>query len=100
MKITKAQLTKALQALEDNEKEWCLLDSLGPEGTAEWLWEALGQFRKEERDHRVVFTAEGTLSRHMDASGLSADDYTIEIKSKTDEYFDVLSPKITRMEIR
>lgn len=103
MKIRKKHLDKAVQALEDNEarENDCIFDRLGPQEISAWLWMALKQFSAEEEDHRVVFTAEGTISRSQDVSGLSPDEYQQPVIAHAFHAdFDIKNIRITKMEVR
>jgi hypothetical protein len=101
VKITKKHLRKALQALEDNEISG--LEGFGVDELSELLWMALSTIlskEKKSRDHRVTLKVEALLSGLADPEEIDVTDYGIKIVSNVDAAFDMLSPHITRMEIR
>ena len=102
MKITRKLLREALEALEDNEISG--LEGLGADELSGLLWMALKTIlshEKEPRDHKVTLQVEALLSGLIsDPEEIDVTDYGVRIVSNIDKAFDMISPRITKMEIR
>jgi hypothetical protein len=103
MKITRKLLERAVEAVEENEGPEFLGD-LDSSQLAYMLWSALRSIQAREQespDHKVTLKVEALLSGLIgDPEKIDISDYGIRIVSNVDEIFDMISPKITRMEIR
>jgi hypothetical protein len=103
VKITKKLLEKAVEAVEDNEGPEFLGD-LDSTQLTYMLWTALKSILSKEEaapDHKVTLKIEGLLSGLIgDPETIDISDYGVKVVSNVDVLFDVMDPKITKMEIR
>lgn len=103
MKITRKLLGRAVEAVEENGGPEFLGD-LDSSQLTYMLWNALRSIlskEEEPRDHKVTLKVEALLSGLIvNPEEIDISDYGIKIVSNVDLLFDMISPKITRMEIR
>jgi hypothetical protein len=96
VKITRELLKKAVEAVDENDA----LEDIDPVELPDMLWMALRTVQSSEADYKVIMTIEGTIPRAYDVSGLSPEDYGVEISSFTDLHLDIINPHITKLEVR
>jgi hypothetical protein len=100
VKITRELLKKAVEAVDENDA----LEDIDPVELPDMLWMALKSIlshEQEPRDHKVTLRVEALLSGLItDPEEIDVTDYGVRIVSNVDEAFDMISPRITRMEIR
>lgn len=101
MKITRKDLERAAEALEENDMQiWADSD---PSQVAGMLWSALKNIRNREEepaDYEVILTVQGTLWGLVDLSLVDAGDYQVIISSRSDASLNINGAVITKMEIR